>query len=62
MYYYKASDGRKLGKSLSYQLGLYTWVKNEVRHGHFKSCRSLTWAFIKTVNYLDPCGDLIMLW
>ncbi len=27
-----------------------TWVKNEVRHGHFKSCRSPTWAFIKTVE------------
>ncbi len=27
-----------------------TWVKNEVRHGHFKSCRSPTWPFIKTVE------------
>ncbi len=30
------------------QNGLYntqgsTWVKNEVRHGHFKSCRNPTW-------------------
>ncbi len=24
-----------------------TWVKNEVRHGHFKSCRNLTWPVIK---------------
>ena len=27
-----------------------TWVKNEVRHGLFKSCRSPTWAFIKIVE------------
>ena len=27
-----------------------TWVRNEVRHGHFKSCRSSTWAFMKTVE------------
>ncbi len=27
-----------------------TWVKNEVRQGHFKSFRSPMWAFIKTVE------------
>ncbi len=29
--------------------GLYMG-KNEVRHGHYKICRSPTWAFIKTVE------------
>ncbi len=27
-----------------------TWLKNEVRHDHFKSCRNPTWPFIKTVE------------
>ncbi len=27
-----------------------TWVKNEVRHDHFKSCGSPMWPFIKTVE------------
>ncbi len=27
-----------------------TWVKNEVQHGHFKSCRTTTWPFKKTVE------------
>ncbi len=30
-------------------IGLHM-VKNEVRHGHFKSCKNPTWPFIKTVE------------
>ncbi len=32
------------------------WVKNDMRHGHFKSCRNLTWPLIKTVE-----GDVKVL-
>ena len=32
------------------QLEGSTWPKNEVRRGHFKSCRNPTWPFITTVE------------
>ncbi len=31
-------------------IGLHIEQKNEVRHGHFKSCRNPMWPFIKTVQ------------
>ncbi len=39
--------GKKLFRYSAHHEGS-TWVKNEVRHGHFKSCRNPTWPFIKT--------------
>ncbi len=40
---------------MSNTIGLYMG-KNEVRHGHFKSCRNPMWPFIKTVE-----GDVKVL-
>ncbi len=31
------------------EIGLHMG-KNKVQHGHFKSCRTPTWPFIKTVE------------
>ncbi len=39
----------KVTPMLRTYIGLYMG-KNEVRQGHFKSCRNPTWPFIKTVE------------